>query len=208
MTAQRARPARRAALALAMALAMALAACGGGAAGPPAEGPEAGRPLSAPRSVPLFSYEAVGGQEISPATLAGRVSVIGFITTYDAASQAQARILAELQREHTPRLNVAVLALEPPANAPLVEIFAQSLRLPYPVALADAPTIAGEGPFAGLHHVPSVVILDRRGREVHRRVGLAPRAALEEIIREVERVDASGAEPALADPAPGSPANP
>jgi len=54
------------------------------------------------------------------------------------------------------------------------------------VALADSATIAGDGPFAGLHHVPSIVILDRESREVFRHVGLIEEAALEQAIRSVE----------------------
>ncbi|EYF05711.1 TlpA family protein disulfide reductase [Chondromyces apiculatus] len=180
-------PLRATALAL---VAVFLSACGGGEeAAPPAEAPTSvpDRPLASPRPVPPFAYETLDGDELSSGTLAGRITVIGFLSTYDAASQAQARILADLLRQHTPRINVAALALEPPQNLPLVEAFTRSLRLSYPVALADAETIAGTGPFAGLHHVPSVVILDRRGREVHRRLGLAPRGVLEEILRAVER---------------------
>jgi hypothetical protein len=55
------------------------------------------------------------------------------------------------------------------------------------VALADAATIAGEGPFSGLHHVPSVVILDAEGREAFRHVGLITQEALEEVLRGIER---------------------
>jgi hypothetical protein len=113
--------------------------------------------------------------------------VIGFVTTYDVASQAEARFLAGLLRDHKPRLNVALLVLEPPENRPLVEAFAATLKLPYPVALAGAATIAGEGPFAGLHHVPSVVILDREGREALRQLGFTTQNALEELVRAVER---------------------
>jgi hypothetical protein len=35
--------------------------------------------------------------------------------------------------------------------------------------------------------VPSIVILDRQGREAYRRLGLIDTSALEEILREVER---------------------
>jgi hypothetical protein len=184
----------RAALAVAL---LPLAACGAGDAGAEPPTPAEGASLLPPRDVGPFSYEALDGTQISPASLAGRISVIGFITTYDTASQAQARILADLLRQHTPRINVAVLVLEPGENRPLVEAFASGLRLPYPVALADAATIAGNGPFAGLHHVPSVVILDRQGREALRRIGLFPRDALEDTLRAIER-----AKPAARPPSP------
>src|SRR5262249_11911922 len=132
------------------------------------------------------AYQALDGRPISTESLANRISVIGFLTTYDVHSQAEARLLAALERRHTPRLNVAVLMLEAPENRPLVEAFVASLGLRYPVALADAATIAGEGPFAGLHHVPSVVMLDRAGREAWRHVGFLSEAALEAAVRAVE----------------------
>jgi hypothetical protein len=114
------------------------------------------------------------------------VSVIGFLATYDRDCQAEARYLALLERHHSPRLNVVALVLEAPDNLPLVEAFVAFLGLTYPVAMADAPTIAGNGPFAGLHHVPSVVILDRAGREAWRHVGFVDQAALEAAVRAVE----------------------
>jgi len=183
-----ARPAAgRLAAALALAFALLSAAGCGGDPGPAPATPESSMALPPARQIPPFSYETLDGRELSPASLAGRISVIGFITTYDTASQAQARILAELIREHTPRINAATLVLEPAENRPLIEAFAAALRLPYPVAIADAATIAGQGPFAGLHHVPSVIILDRQGREVHRRIGLVPKATLDEIVRQIEK---------------------
>src|SRR5262249_1304213 len=114
---------------------------------------------SAPRGAPVqFSFVTLEGKTLDTRSLVGRLSVIGFATTHDLPSQAQARFLTGLMRRHTPRLNVALLVLEPPENQPLVEAFARTLGLPYPVALADQATIAGQGPFAGLHHVPSVVV--------------------------------------------------
>jgi hypothetical protein len=114
------------------------------------------------------------------------VSVIVFLATYDVHSQAEARVAAQLERHHTPRLNVAALVLEADDNRPLVEAFVASLGLSYPVALADAATIAGEGPFAGLHHVPSVVVLDRAGQEAWQHVGFVNEATLEAAVRRVE----------------------
>ncbi|WP_437875210.1 TlpA family protein disulfide reductase [Sorangium sp. So ce513] len=164
--------------------------CGGG--GDAVREPAAGAPAAvaevpARGPVRAFSYETLDGRELSTASLAGRFSVIGFVATYDMASQAEARFLAGLVRDHTPRINAALLVLEASENRPLIEAFVATLKLPYPVALADAPTIAGEGPFAGLHHVPSVVILDPEGREAFRHVGLITQEALEEVLRRLER---------------------
>jgi len=149
--------------------------------------PEAKAALGARGSRPAFSYKGVDGRPISSESLAQRVSVIGFLATYDVHSQVEARYLALLEKHHSPRVNVAALVLEAAENQPLVEAFVASLGLSFPVAMADAPTIAGEGPFAGLHHVPAIVILDREGREAFRHAGFLNEAALEQAVREVER---------------------
>lgn len=172
----------RPALAAAAALALAIASCTGARPTRPTT------PSDGATGAPLrFSFEAVDGRPISSEAFADRVTIIGFFTTYDVHSQVAARFLAGLARRHTPPVNVAALMLESADNKPLVEAFAKAIALPYPVAIADAATIAGEGPFAGLHHVPSVVILDRRGREAFRHVGLIDQAALEAAVRGVEK---------------------
>jgi len=135
---------------------------------PPVEAPPAR--VEGPRV--LFSYPTIDGGTLSTETLAGRYSVLAFVTTYDTASQAQARFLTGVVRRHVPRINAGIIVLEPEDHRPLIEAFGHALGLPYPVALADKATIAGEGPFQGLHHVPSIVILDRDGREAWRHLGL------------------------------------
>lgn len=172
----------------ALAAAVALTGCNGGAQPKPAQ------PGAAPRGPVLrFAFESIDGQPISTEAFANRISVIGFFTTYDVHSQAEARFLASLAKRHAPRLNVAALMLEAPENKPLVQAFAVTIGLPFPIALADAATIAGEGPFAGLHHVPSVVILDRQGREAWRHVGFVDEATL---VNAVKMVEASSPAPA------------
>jgi len=173
---------RRRALPIIIAVAaITIAGCGGATQPPPA-------PSAAPPRGPAlrFAFESVRGGPISTEAFANRISVIGFFTTYDVPSQVEARFLASLAKRHSPRVNAAALMLEGPENEPLVQAFAETLGLPYPVALADAATIAGKGPFAGLHHVPSVVILDRQGREAYRHVGFIDEATLEAAVKMVE----------------------
>ena len=167
---------------LAVALAVTLAACS-----PPPEPAHAPAVSAAPSGSPLhFAFETLDGKPLTSESLRGRITVLAFLTTYDFPSQAEARFLSSIARRHTPRLNAAALILEAAENRPLAEAFTAALGLPYPVALADSATIAGEGAFAGLHHVPSIVILDREGREAYRHVGLIEEPALEQAIRGVE----------------------
>jgi hypothetical protein len=134
-----------------------------------------------PRAARLhFRYELADGKGALDAdALQGRATVIAFITTYDLGSQAQARFLTRLSHAHTPRINAAIVVLEPPDNQPLVVAFRDALKLDYPVAMGDAALIAGDGPFGDVHAVPSTVVLDAEGRLVWRHVGLAKEDELE-----------------------------
>jgi hypothetical protein len=168
--------------ALAVALALTIVACS-----PPPEPAHEPAVAAAPSGPPLsFAFETLEGKPLTSESLRGRITVVAFLTTYDFSSQAEARFLSSIAHRHAPRLNAAALILEAPENLPLAVAFTATLGLPYPVALADSATIAGEGAFAGLHHVPSIVILDREGREAYRHVGLIDEPALEQAIRGVE----------------------
>ena len=139
-------------------------------------------PSDAP--VRSFAYQRIDGAMVTAKSYRGRMTLIVMVTTYDTASQAQAQFVEALVHRYVPRMNALLLVLEPPQNAPLVEAYAGGLGLSYDVAMADADTVAGNGPFPGLHHVPSVVLLDRESREVWRHVGIVETAPLEAAIRE------------------------
>lgn len=150
--------------------------------------PDAVAPEEVPTGTPRrFAFAGLDGAPVTHDTLRGRMSLIVFTATYDTASQAQARFVESVFHEHAPRINALLLVLEPPHHRPLVEAFASALDLSYPVAIADAKTIAGEGPFSGLHHVPALVLLDRDGREVWRHVGLVEKDALHQAIEKHDR---------------------
>ena len=129
-----------------------------------------------------FAFELLDGSRIDSHSLRGRMTLVAFFATFDTASHAQARFLKATLLHHTPRINVLAIVLEPARHRPMVEAFRAALELPYPVALADERTIAGNGPFEGLHHVPSLVLLDREGRERWRHLGIIETAALRKVI--------------------------
>jgi hypothetical protein len=149
---------------------------------PRSTGAEVGGAL--PRSSAVaFSYARVDGQGfLTDEALRGRVSVIAFMTTYDLGSQAEARFVSAVMRRHVPRINAAAVILEPLVNAPLVRAFAETLDLPYPLAWADAETIAGRGPFGDVHTVPTTVVLDREGRRSWKGVGLVKEDELSAVL--------------------------
>ncbi len=161
------------------------------------DAPPSGKPVS-------FVWEKAHGGKLETSELEGRVSVLVFITTYDVPSQAQVKYLANLLRDHAPRLNGVAVVLEPPENAPLVAAYADALDLKFPCVLADPATTRGEGAFTGLHHVPAVAILDRSGREQFRHLGLLNERELESAVVHVEEATGvkKGVEPAASAPKP------
>lgn len=120
----------------------------------------------------VFAFGTTEGDEFGSAATRGRVTAVLFVTTFDLASQAEAKHLNEVLRSHTPRINAGAVVLEVPKHAVLADVFKKSLGLSYPVAIADNSTLEGTGPFGSIPGVPTLVILDRAGREVIRRTGL------------------------------------
>jgi hypothetical protein len=110
-----------------------------------------------------------------------------FVTTYDLASQIEAKRLDEIVRRHRPRANAGAVVLEPPKYAVLADAFRSSLGLGYEVALADAATLAGQGPFGNIPHVPTLFVLDRAGRLVWQKSGLATPREIEQALAAAAR---------------------
>lgn len=157
--------------------------CSGGteSSAPPQEAPSArGRPVS-------YAWGTTDGQVVTAEALQGRATVLLFVTTFDLASQAQAKYLEDLYRTHKPRINAVAVVMEPPKYAPLASSFAEVLGLSYPVALADDATRTGKGPFGAVTSVPSWVVLDRDARPVFAHAGALPPQELARSVRAAQR---------------------
>lgn len=141
-----------------------LAACSSA----PAAGPSAPRTEGDPIE---FSFGTTEGELFGSAATRGRSTGVLFVTTFDLASQAQARFLNEIYKVHRPRPHVVAVVLEPPKHRVLAEAFRTSLGLDYPVALANPTTLSGDGPFGTIIGVPTLVVLDRDGRVAFRSAG-------------------------------------
>jgi len=93
-------------------------ACGGAEPPPkiavPDEASEPAAVTAAPTGPRLtFHFEALKGEPLTNESIAGRFTVLGLVATYDVASSAQARFLTALAKSYVPRINVALLVLEP-----------------------------------------------------------------------------------------------
>ena len=162
-------------------IALALASC--------ASEPPPAQPVfaSTTRSAPLhFQYPLIDGRSwLGADALRGRPTVIGFLATYDMASQAEARFLNGIARRLAGRVHVAAVMLERADNRPLIIAFRDGLNLGYPVAIGDADLISGGGPFGDVHVVPSTVVLDAQARLVWKKLGLAAEEEIEKVLRDL-----------------------
>ena len=132
-----------------------------------------------------FDLETLDGTHVSTESSLGRATVIGFITTYDLASQAEANFLRIVSRGHVPRTNVYAIVLELQESRPIVQAFADSLNLRFPIVLIDPQSLARTG-LSEVHSVPSVVILDRDGRRAWRQNGIVEAKEIDAMLRTIE----------------------
>jgi hypothetical protein len=151
----------------ASALLAVVSACGGSSLG---ARPDAVPGVSSPRQGQRidFEFDSLDARAISAASTRGKPTVIAFVTTASLPAQAQVDFLVAMARHDADRVHYAVVALEASESRELVELYRKALSIPFPVAMADAPTLAGAGPFGDARAVPVTVVLDRTGRVVVR----------------------------------------
>ena len=153
---------------------LAVAACGGQGA----RAATAANPASPAASARLpftsevdFAFDSLDDRPLSVESTRGLPTLLAFVTTESLPSQAQVDFLVAMAKHDADRVHYGVVALERPENRELVQMYVKALGIPFPAALADAATRAGEGPFGDVRGVPVTVLLDRAGRVVWRVAG-------------------------------------
>jgi hypothetical protein len=123
-----------------------------------------------------FAFDSLDERAVSSEATRGKPTVLAFVDTGTLAAQAQVDFLVVMAKRDAGTINYAVVALEAPENRELVELYRKALSVPFPVALADASTRGGAGPFGDVTAVPVTVVLDRAGRVVWRTAGRVARS--------------------------------
>jgi hypothetical protein len=144
-----------------------VAACSRDAPATPSDAPP-GASRVAPHLPVDFAFDSLDDHAVNAEATRGKPTVIAFVTTGSLSAQAQVDFLVAMARHDGDKVNYAVVALETRDNRELVELYRKALSIPFPVAMADPQTMAGQGPFGDLSAVPVTVTLDRRGRVVAR----------------------------------------
>jgi hypothetical protein len=118
-----------------------------------------------------FRFESLDDRPVNAESTRGKPTVLVLVTTGSLPAQAQVDYLVGMAKNDGDRVNYAVVALEPRENRELVEIYRKSLKVTFPVAMADDRTLAGASPFGDVTVVPVTLVLDRSGRVTWRSDG-------------------------------------
>lgn len=141
--------------------------------------PDLGEPVQ-------FTFGTIAGGEVSSDTTRGRTTALLFVTTYDLPSQAEAQLLREVLSTHRPVANAAIVMMEPPRSAALAQVWAEALDLKWPIAMASPSLLAGESALGNIAGVPTLVVLDRRGRLIAKSEGALGRDAIRECLKRAD----------------------
>lgn len=133
--------------------------------------------------VQRYVFGTTDGEELSAEAMRGRVTALLFVTTFDLASQVAAKQLNQALHTHTPRINAGAVVLEAPKYAPLADVFRSSLKLSYPVAIADLEALVQNSTLGEVRSVPTLIVFDPQGREVLRQYGAFSSEDLEAWLR-------------------------
>ena len=133
-----------------------------------------------------FSLPGLDGDLISAQQMRGRVTILLFLTTFDVASQAQARRLEDLYRTHAPRVNALGVVVEAPRYATLVSEYRHSLGLSFPLVMGERAVLDTHRELRNVTSVPAWIILNREGEVMSSAAGALSFDELEKLVREAE----------------------
>ncbi len=134
-----------------------------------------------------FTFGTIAGGELSSDTTRGRTTALLFVTTYDLTSQGQAQLLRDVLSTHQPVANAAIVMMEPPNSAGLAQVWADAIGLKWPIAMASPTLLAGESQLGNIAGVPTLIVLDRRGRLIAKSEGALAREAIRDCLDRADK---------------------
>ena len=122
----------------------------------------------------MFEFDSLDARPVSSGAMMGKPAGLEFGTTYDPMSQLDLYQLLAIAQD-MPNVGFALVAHQDPSARELGELYRDTMKVTFPVALGDAASIAGGGSLGDVHHVPTVVVLRPDGRVLWRHAGHGPR---------------------------------
>jgi thiol-disulfide isomerase/thioredoxin len=145
--------------------------------------------VEAPANEPVVSFKDLQGNNVSLATLKGKVLFVDFWATWCEACQVEMPSLIELQKRYEDKGSTILGVAMDEEGKSVVEPFVQKTQyktdagpvtMNFPIVIGD-DDIATK--FGGLIGMPSSFLISRDGKIVKKYVGVASRDALEKEIR-------------------------
>jgi hypothetical protein len=132
-------------------------------------------------------FDSLDERPVSSEAFRGKPAVLLFLTTWDVASQAEVGIVSRMAQRDGGEVRYAIVALHEKHERELVENYARALKVTFPVALGDSESRVGRGPLGDVHAIPTVLVLDARGRIVQKHVGITKADVLRPSIEAAKR---------------------
>jgi peroxiredoxin len=159
------------------------ASCGGKE--PPANGREGGSPAAGVpaaqdrRPAPNFTLKDLDGRDVRLTDFRGQVVMVNFWATWCPPCRAEIPDFIELQSQLGSKgLQIIGISLDD-GGAAKVAPFASQNRINYTMLVNGNGAASAYG---GIEGIPTTFLLDRQGRVVERRAGVAPREHWQQVI--------------------------
>jgi hypothetical protein len=120
-----------------------------------------------------FAFDSLDDRPVSAEATRGKLTIVCFVTTDSLPGQAQVDFLVPMAKRDADRVNYAVVVVG--TERELVELYAKSLALKFPVAWLEPTQAAAAEGFGDISVVPVTVLLDRGGHPVWRAQGRVAR---------------------------------
>lgn len=121
----------------------------------------------------LYSFDSLDDRLVSSTSMRGKPTVITFVTTGELMGQAQVDFLVAMAKTDGDTIHYALVALHPRKEISLVDAYAKTLGVTFPVAIADPASMSAGSPFGEIVAVPTTVILGSDGHLAWKHTGLA-----------------------------------
>jgi len=129
--------------------------------------------------MPDFSLVSLGGEKVSKADFTGKVVLMDFWATWCGPCHLQADILKEIYPDAAKR-GIEFLAISTAEDAETVRAFVARRPFPYAV-LVDPEEVLGIP--LEVNALPTLVVMDGKGRVAWRHTGVADAAAIDAALR-------------------------
>jgi hypothetical protein len=137
--------------------------------------------------LPPFAFDSLDERRVSREALLGKPAVLVFVTTWDIVSQAAVGKLVKMAERDGESVRYVLVALHEPHERELVEAYVRSTKFKGPAALSDGETRAGRGPLGDVHVVPTVLVVDARGKLAAKFVGLTKTEVMREAVEAAKK---------------------